>query len=137
LNWSSSWHDCCAPSAVDAVPAPEQRALTCWQQAVLGLRWFRQNAEDTAVDAESSRHPGYRYLDDVIAVLAEQAPDLHQALRRAGVGHEVNVAVSESFGDQVDQIAGQVRLRAAVPDGHRGQDGTATDATGTAVSRRS
>jgi hypothetical protein len=25
----------------------------------------------------------YRYLDEVIGVLAEQAPDLHQALRRA------------------------------------------------------
>lgn len=61
------------------------RALTCWQQAVLGLRWFRQNAEVTALarDAGISRATGYRYLDEVITVLAEQAPDLHQALHRA------------------------------------------------------
>jgi hypothetical protein len=30
-----------------------------------------------------SRATGYRYLDEVITVLAEQAPDLHDALRRA------------------------------------------------------
>jgi hypothetical protein len=69
-------------------------ALTCWQQAVLGLRWFRQNAEVTALarDAGISRATGYRYLEEVITVLAEQAPDLHQALRRAqadGLSHVI------------------------------------------------
>jgi hypothetical protein len=61
------------------------RALTCYEQAVLGLRWFRQNTDITALarDHGISRATGYRYLDEVVAVLAEQAPDLHDALRRA------------------------------------------------------
>jgi hypothetical protein len=61
------------------------RALTCFRQAVLGLRWFRQNAEVTALarDCGVSRATGYRYLDEVITVLADQAPDLHEALNRA------------------------------------------------------
>jgi DDE superfamily endonuclease len=61
------------------------RALTCFRQAVLGLRWFRQNADITALagDHGVSRATGYRYVDEVIAVLSDQAPDLHEALRRA------------------------------------------------------
>jgi hypothetical protein len=61
------------------------RALPCFRQAVLGLRWFRQNVEVTTLarDHGVSRATGYRYLDEVITVLAEQAPDLHEALRRA------------------------------------------------------
>jgi hypothetical protein len=46
------------------------RALTCFRQAVLGLRW-------------ASRATGYRYLDEIIDVLADQAPDLHEALEKA------------------------------------------------------
>lgn len=61
------------------------RALTCFRQAVLGLRWFRQNAEMTALarDHGISRATGYRYLDEIIDVLAGQAPDLHEALENA------------------------------------------------------
>jgi hypothetical protein len=61
------------------------RALTCFHQAVLGLRWFRQNTDVTALarDHGISRATGYRYLDEVITVLANQAPDLQQALQRA------------------------------------------------------
>ena len=61
------------------------RALTCFRQAVLGLRWFRQNVEVTALarDHGISRATGYRYLDEVIDVLADQAPDLHEALEKA------------------------------------------------------
>lgn len=70
------------------------RALTCYEQAVLGLRWFRQNADITALarDHGISRATGYRYLDEVVTVLADQAPDLHDALREAkdqGLGHVV------------------------------------------------
>lgn len=63
----------------------DSRALTCFRQAVLGLRWFRQNAEVTALarDHGVSRATGYRYLDEVIDVLADQAPDLHEALEKA------------------------------------------------------
>ena len=61
------------------------RALTCFWQAVLGLRWFRDRTapEALARDHGISRATAYRYLDEVIAVLAEQAPELREALERA------------------------------------------------------
>jgi DDE superfamily endonuclease len=61
------------------------RALTCFWEAVLGLRWFRDRASPEALarDHGISRATAYRYKDEVIAVLAEQARDLHQALERA------------------------------------------------------
>lgn len=61
------------------------RALTCFGQAVLGLRWFRQNADVTALgrDHGVSRATAYRYVDEVIGVLADLAPDLHEALEQA------------------------------------------------------
>jgi hypothetical protein len=61
------------------------RALTCFWEAVLALRWFRDRTAPDALarDHGISRATAYRYLDEVIAVLAEQAPDLHQALQRA------------------------------------------------------
>jgi hypothetical protein len=60
-------------------------ALTCFWQAVLGLRWFRgrTGAEALARDHIISRATACRYLDEVIAVLAGQAPDLREALKRA------------------------------------------------------
>ena len=61
------------------------RALTCFWQAVLGLRWFRDRtaADALARDHGIARATAYRYLDEVIEVLAAQAPDLRQALERA------------------------------------------------------
>jgi hypothetical protein len=61
------------------------RALTCFWEAVLGVRWFRDRTcpEALARDHRVSRATGYRYVDEVIAVLAAQARDLHQALERA------------------------------------------------------
>lgn len=61
------------------------RALTCFWQAVLGLRWFRDRITCDAVarDHGISRATAYRYLDEVIAVLAEQAPELQGPARRA------------------------------------------------------
>ena len=58
------------------------RALSCFWQAVLGLRWFRDRvtAEALARDHGVSRATAYRYLDEVITVLAEQAPELSEAL---------------------------------------------------------
>ena len=51
------------------------RALTCFWQAVLGVRWFRDRtaADALARDHGVSRATAYRYLDEVIMVLAEQA----------------------------------------------------------------
>jgi hypothetical protein len=61
------------------------RALTCFWQAVLGLRWFRDRTAPDALarDHGISRATAYRYLEEVVAVLAGQAPDLHAALERA------------------------------------------------------
>jgi len=61
------------------------RALTCFWQAVLGLRWFRDRTAPDALarDHGISRATACRYLEEVIAVLANEAPDLHEALERA------------------------------------------------------
>jgi hypothetical protein len=60
------------------------RALTCFWQAVLGLPWFRDRtaADALARDHGISRATAYRYLDEVVIFLAEQAPDLREALER-------------------------------------------------------
>jgi hypothetical protein len=58
------------------------RAATCHTQAILVLRWFREDADlkVLAADAGVSLATGYRYLHEGIDVLAAQAPDLHQVL---------------------------------------------------------
>lgn len=52
---------------------------------MFALPWFRGNRDITALarDHGISRSTGYRYADEVIAVLATQAPVLHEALQRA------------------------------------------------------
>ncbi len=61
---------------------PWQRAATCWTQAVLVLRWFKDaTAVDLlARDARISQATAYRYLHEAIDVIAAQAPDLHEVL---------------------------------------------------------
>src|SRR4051812_43194521 len=56
-----------------------RRVLGCYHQAVMVLRWFR---DDTSVrllarDAGMGIPTAYRYLHEGIDVLAAQAPDLH------------------------------------------------------------
>ncbi len=70
------------------------RAASCYQQAVLVLRWFREDTgmPTLARDAGVSPATGYRYLHEGIDVLAAQAPDLHQVLqagKAAGWTHVV------------------------------------------------
>jgi hypothetical protein len=52
------------------------RALTCFWQAVLGMRWFRDRTSPDALarDYGISRATAYRYLDEVTAVLAARGP---------------------------------------------------------------
>ncbi|ROO88261.1 DDE superfamily endonuclease [Actinocorallia herbida] len=61
------------------------RALTPFWQAVGVLRWFRGEMDIPGLgrDHGISRATGYRYVDEGIDVLADQAPDLHDALDRA------------------------------------------------------
>jgi hypothetical protein len=91
------------------------RALTCFRQAVFGLRWFRQNVDVPALarDHGISRATGYRYLDEVITVLAAQAPDLHDALHRAkadGVTHLIldgKLFATDRLGEQTTSVKGE------------------------------
>src|SRR4051794_15260590 len=58
------------------------RAASARDQAILVLRWFREDADMRVLAADTgiSLATGYRYLHEGIDVLAAQAPDLHQVL---------------------------------------------------------
>ncbi|MGW2936918.1 HARBI1 family protein [Streptomyces sp. NPDC001156] len=62
-----------------------RRALGCFRQAVLILRWFLDGTRlaQLARDNGLSSSTAYRYLHEGLAVLAAGAPDLHTALERA------------------------------------------------------
>jgi hypothetical protein len=94
----------------------DSRALTCFHQAVFALRWFRDNRDVTALarDHGISRATGYRYLDEVIHVLAAQAPDLHEALQQAhndGATHVIldgKLFSSDRLGEQTISVKGKL-----------------------------
>src|SRR3954454_22633395 len=70
------------------------RAASARAQAILVLRWFREDADMTvlAADTKISIATGYRYLHEGIDALAAHAPDLHQVLeagKAAGWTHVV------------------------------------------------
>jgi hypothetical protein len=70
------------------------RALGPFRQAVLVLRWFREQGcvHCLARDAGVSQATGYRYLHEGVDVLAAQAPDLPQVLtecRSQGLSHVI------------------------------------------------
>jgi hypothetical protein len=61
------------------------RILSCWRQAVFGLVWFRNRGVDIpqlGAGFGLGRATSYRYHDEVLTVLAAQAPDLTEALHR-------------------------------------------------------
>lgn len=61
------------------------RILTPSRQAVFGLIWFRNRGVDIpqlGAGFGISRATSYRYHDEVVAVLAAQAPDLTEALQQ-------------------------------------------------------
>jgi hypothetical protein len=62
-----------------------RRSASCYRQAVLVLRWFRDGTRVRmlAADAGLAVSTGYRYLHEGISVLAAHAPDLHSVLERA------------------------------------------------------
>ena len=61
------------------------RRLTCWSQALFVIAWFRDKPNITRHGKAFglSQATAYRYLHEAIDVLADQAPDLHEALERA------------------------------------------------------
>jgi hypothetical protein len=71
---------------------PKRRALGCYRQAVLVLRWFLDGARlaQLAADNDIGSSTAYRYLHEGIDVLADRAPGLRGALlaaRAAGHSH--------------------------------------------------
>ena len=67
------------------------RALGCFTQAVMILRWFLDGtrAAQLAADNTIARSTAYAYLHEGIDVLAAQAPGLHGALLAAkAAGHD-------------------------------------------------
>ena len=92
------------------------RALTCFGQAVLGVRWFRDRTAPDALarDHGVSRATAYRYRDEVIDVLAAEAPDLHEALERAndeGLPHVIldgTIIESDRCREPVLSVKGEV-----------------------------
>jgi hypothetical protein len=67
------------------VTPARSRKLTCREQAVLALRWFRDRTRIEALgrDHGISRATAYRYVAEAVDVLSEQAPGLAEALERA------------------------------------------------------
>jgi DDE superfamily endonuclease len=63
----------------------KSRKLSCRDQAVLALRWFRDRTRIEALgrDHGVSRATAYRYVAEAVDVLSAQAPGLPQALERA------------------------------------------------------
>lgn len=61
------------------------RSLTCWKQALFTIAWFRDKPNITrhGTAFELSQSTAYRYLHEAVDVLADRAPDLHQALEKA------------------------------------------------------
>lgn len=61
------------------------RKLTCRDQAILALRWFRDRTRIEALgrDHGVSRATAYRYVAEAVDVLSAQAPGLPEALERA------------------------------------------------------
>jgi hypothetical protein len=63
----------------------DTRALTCFKQAVLIIRWFLDGTRVTqlTIDNAIGKSTCYDYLDEGIGVLAAQAPGLQPALPAA------------------------------------------------------
>ena len=82
---------------------------------MLGLRWFRHNIDATALgrDHGISRATAYRYLEEVITVLAVQAPDLREALegaKNAGMVHVIldgKVFSADRCGEKTTSVKGK------------------------------
>jgi hypothetical protein len=61
------------------------RRLGCYKQALFGLAWFRDKGDIRRLGAGFGlpQSTAYRYLEEVIGVLAARAPGLQEALERA------------------------------------------------------
>jgi DDE superfamily endonuclease len=64
------------------------RKLGCYRQALFGLAWFRDKGDIPRLGARFGlpQSTAYRYLDEIIEVVAARAPGLQEALERALAG---------------------------------------------------
>ncbi len=64
------------------------RRLGCYRQALFGLAWFRDKGDIPRLGRGFglAQSTAYRYLDEVIGVLAARAPGLQEQLQRALAG---------------------------------------------------
>lgn len=100
------------------------------ERAVFGLRWFRQHVEVLTLvrDHGISRATGYRYLDEVITVLAAHAPDLHDVLRKANTDDVTHLVLdgkllcTDRLGEQTTSVHGE-QIDAWYSGKHRGPGG--------------
>jgi DDE superfamily endonuclease len=91
------------------------RALTCYWQAVMALRWFRDGGDKTALGRDHGvcRATAYRYIDEVIEVLAASAPELAQVLERAsadGLAYVIldgKIFSADRCGEQTTSVKGE------------------------------
>jgi hypothetical protein len=74
---------------------PKRRALGCYRQAVLLLRWFVDGTRlaQLAADNDIGRSTAYRYLHEGIDALAAAAPGLRGALLAARAAGHAHVTV--------------------------------------------
>jgi hypothetical protein len=86
----------CAPNAPGSAPASTLK-LGCFTQPVLGLRCLRDRTA-VARHHSSSRATAYRYRDEVLHVLAAQAPAL-PALLHATAHHDLPTLADEGHLD--------------------------------------
>ncbi|HET6952020.1 MAG TPA: transposase family protein [Acidimicrobiales bacterium] len=84
----------------------DTRALGCFKQAVLVLRWFLDGTRlrQLAADNGIGKSTGYAYLHEGINVLAAQAPSLHGALLAAKMAGYTHVNVDGTL-IETDRVA--------------------------------
>ncbi|WP_405181034.1 IS5/IS1182 family transposase [Nocardia sp. NBC_01377] len=95
------------------------RALTCLEQAVLGLRWFTDGTrvEQLALDNAIGRTTAYDSLHEVIDTLAARAPALHNVLLAAKVAGHQHISVDGTLihTDRVGQAGPATAKATSVP----------------------
>lgn len=84
------------------------RALTCWWQAVFGLVWMRNGGDirQLGLGFGISQATAYRYRDEVLDVLAEQAPHLAESLERAKTDGATHLILDGTLAG-IDRVAGK------------------------------
>ena len=88
------------------------RKLTCRDQAILALRWFRDRTHIEALGGDHgvSRATAYRYVAEAVDVLSERAPGLAEALERAMAEGVPYVILDGVNGQVVAPAGGQVKV---------------------------